>query len=148
MVVKIFLGDSGAVLLGFLLASMGLRVANNDSLPILTRWMVPILILAVPIFDTSLVTFSRLRRGLVPFLTPGKDHSHHRLHNLGLDQRRTVLILYGLGMMGGLISLIIYPMGPLFGYLFFGFLILAGLGLIFVFEKFPYERQEFVEGRS
>lgn len=142
---KIFLGDSGAILLGFLLASMGLRVANNESLPILTRWMVPILILAVPIFDTSLITFSRLRRGLIPFLTPGKDHSHHRLYNLGLGQRRAVLILYGLGLAGGFLSLAIYPMSPFFGYLFFGFLILGGLGLIFLFEKFPYERQELIE---
>ncbi len=62
---KILLGDSGAILLGFLLASMGLRVANHESLPILTRWMLPILILAVPIFDTSLITFSRLKRGLI-----------------------------------------------------------------------------------
>lgn len=139
---KIFLGDSGAILLGFLLASMGLRVANNESLPVLTRWMFPILILCVPIFDTSLITFSRLRRGLVPFLTPGKDHSHHRLFNLGLGQRKAVLILYGLGLVGGFLSLAIYPMIPFFGYLFFGFLIFGGVGLIFLFEKFPYERQE------
>jgi len=145
---KIFLGDSGAILLGFLLASMGLRVANNGSLPLLTRWMVPVLILAVPIFDTSLITFSRLRRGLVPFLTPGKDHSHHRLFNLGLGQRRAVLILYGLGLVGGFLSLAIYPMSPFFGYLFFGFLILGGVGLIFLFEKFPYDRQELFKGEA
>lgn len=142
---KIFLGDSGAILLGFLLASMGLRVVNNDSLPLLTRWMVPILILAVPIFDTSLITFSRVRRGLVPFLHPGKDHSHHRLFNLGLGQRKAVVILYGVEMMGGLLSLVIYSTTPFLGYLFFGFLISAGVGLIFLFEKFPYERQELTQ---
>jgi len=139
---KIFLGDSGAILLGFLLASMGLRVANHESLPLLTRWMIPILILTVPIFDTSLITFSRLRRGLIPFLTPGKDHSHHRLYNLKLGQRGAVLILYGLGLAGGFFSLCIYLIGSLSGYLIFGLLILGGLGLIFLFEKIPYERQE------
>jgi UDP-GlcNAc:undecaprenyl-phosphate GlcNAc-1-phosphate transferase len=139
---KIFLGDSGAILLGFLLASMGLRVANNETLPILTRWMVPILILAVPIFDTSLITFSRLRRGLIPFLHPGKDHSHHRLYNLGLGQRKTVLIIYLLGITGGSFSLLIYKLNHFIGYLIFGLLIVAGLGLLFLFERLPYERQE------
>lgn len=142
---KIFLGDSGAILLGFLLASMGLRVANNESLPLLTRWMVPILILALPIFDTSLITFSRLRRGLIPFLTPGKDHSHHRLYNLGLGQRKAVLILYGFGLIGGLLSIIIYPTGHFLSFLIFGLLILGGLGLLILFEKFPFERQELMK---
>lgn len=142
---KIFLGDGGAMFLGFLLASMGLRVANSESLPVLTRWMIPILIVAVPIFDTSLVTFSRVRRGLIPFLTPGKDHSHHRLYNLKLGQRGAVLILYSFGMMGGLFSLLIYSLGALFDFLIFGFLILGGLGLIYLFEQFPFERQELIK---
>lgn len=141
---KIFLGDSGAILLGFLLASMGLRVANNDSLPLLTRWMVPVLVLCVPIFDTSLITYSRLRRGLVPFLHPGKDHSHHRLYNLGLGQRKTVLIIYLLGMVGGFLSLRIYRLSVFKGFIVFGLLIGAGLALLFIFEKLPYERQELI----
>ena len=140
----IFLGDSGAILLGFLLASMGLRMANNESFPIMTRWMLPILILAVPIFDTSLITFSRLRRGLVPFLHPGKDHSHHRLYNLGLGQRKPVLLIYLLGTIGGLLSLIIYRLNLFWGYLIFGLLLLSGLTLLYLFEKLPYERQELI----
>jgi UDP-GlcNAc:undecaprenyl-phosphate GlcNAc-1-phosphate transferase len=146
--VKIFLGDSGAILLGFLLAALGLRVANTDSLPISTRCMVPILILAVPIFDTSLITLSRSRRKLIPFLTPGKDHSHHRLYNLGMGQRKTVLSIYLLGITGGLLSLIIYLLRPFIGLMVFGFLLLLGLFLIFLFEKLPYERQEPVKDRA
>ncbi|MGQ9648315.1 MAG: MraY family glycosyltransferase [Thermodesulfobacteriota bacterium] len=138
---KIFLGDSGAILLGFFLAAMGLRVANMDSLPILTRWMLPVLILSVPIFDTSLITFSRLKRGLIPFLHPGKDHSHHRILNLGLGQRKTVLLIYLFGIAGGLVSLIIYRL-PIFGaYLLFSLLLLSCTALLFFFEKLPYERQ-------
>jgi UDP-GlcNAc:undecaprenyl-phosphate GlcNAc-1-phosphate transferase len=142
---KIFLGDSGAILLGFLLASMGLRVANNESLPIMTRWMLPILILAVPIFDTSLITLSRLRRGLLPFLHPGKDHSHHRLFNLGLGQRKTVLLIYLLGIIGGFFSLLIYRLNTVMEFLIFGLLIIAGLVLLFLFENLPYERQELLK---
>jgi UDP-GlcNAc:undecaprenyl-phosphate GlcNAc-1-phosphate transferase len=145
---KIFLGNSGAILLGFLLAVLGLRVANTDSLPVLTRWMVPILILAVPVFDTSLITLSRLRRRLIPFLSPGKDHSHHRLYNLGLGQRKTVLTIYLLGIAGGLLSLIINLLRPFMGCMVFSLLLLLGLFLIFLFEKLPYERQELLKDRA
>ncbi len=139
---KIFLGDSGAIFLGFLLAAMGLRVANNENLPFLTRWMVPIFILVVPIFDTSLITISRIKRGLIPFLHPGKDHSHHRLYNLGLGQKKTVLLIYLFGTAGGLISLFIYRLPVLGAYLLFSFLLLSCLALLYLFEKLPYERQE------
>ena len=142
---KIFLGDSGAILLGFLLASMGLRAVNIESLPILTRWMLPIVILAVPIFDTSLITFSRLRRGLVPFLHPGKDHSHHRLYNLGLGQRKTVLLIYLLGTTGGFLSLIINRLPPLWGCVIFSLFLLSGFALLYLFEKLPYEHQELAQ---
>ena len=139
---KIFLGDSGAIFLGFMLAYMGLRVANNDSLPILTRWMLPILILLVPIFDTSLITISRLKRGLIPFLHPGKDHSHHRLLNLGLGQRKTVLLIYLFGFAGGFLSLCFSKLPPFPCYLIFALLLISLIALISFFEKLPYDRQE------
>ena len=142
---KIFLGDSGAIFLGFMLATMGLRVANNEYLPLLTRWMLPILILLVPIFDTGLITISRIRRGLIPFLHPGKDHSHHRLYNLGLGQRKTVLLIYLFGIAGGLISLCFIKLPPIPCYLIFILLILLGFILIYFFEKLPYEKQELVK---
>ncbi|NWG02160.1 MAG: hypothetical protein HXY44_04790 [Syntrophaceae bacterium] len=106
--------------------------------------MVPILILSVPIFDTTLITFSRARRGLVPFLHPGKDHSHHRLYNLGLGQRGAVLMLDGFGLIGGLLSLIIYSISLFSSYLVFALLIPGGLNLLFLFEKLSYKRQELI----
>ncbi len=142
---KIFLGDSGAIFLGFMLASMGLQVANNENLPVLTRWMLPILILLVPIFDTSLITISRLKRGLIPFLHPGKDHSHHRLLNLGLGQKKNCAVNLFFAAGGGLLSLIIYHLSPFQAYLIFSLLILSGFFLIYLFEKIPYQRQEVLE---
>ncbi|MDW8002924.1 MAG: MraY family glycosyltransferase, partial [Deltaproteobacteria bacterium] len=76
---KIFLGDGGAMFSGLILSFLGLRIANSEDLNVLTRWMIPIFILLLPIFDTTLVTFFRLRRRLIPFMNPGKDHIHHRL---------------------------------------------------------------------
>jgi UDP-GlcNAc:undecaprenyl-phosphate GlcNAc-1-phosphate transferase len=56
--------------------------------------MIPVLILALPIFDTSLVFISRLRRGKNPLTTAGKDHLSHRLARLSGSQREAVLLCY------------------------------------------------------
>src|SRR5215470_6662322 len=83
---KIFMGDGGAMLLGFLMATLALKLRLEHATN-LAGWLAPLLILGPTIFDTTLVTISRSRRGLLPFATPGKDHSAHRLANLGLGQR-------------------------------------------------------------
>src|SRR6202048_2491146 len=97
---KIFMGDGGAMFLGYLMATLGLKLRLESSNH-LSAWLAPILILGVTIFDTTLVTISRSRRGLLPFATPGKDHAAHRLSNLGLGHRGAVLTLYLLGAIGG-----------------------------------------------
>ena len=66
--------------------------------------MVPIFILAVPIFDTTLVTISRLRRRVSPN-TAGKDHISHRLVRGGFSQREAVLILYLMTGATGMVAL-------------------------------------------
>jgi UDP-GlcNAc:undecaprenyl-phosphate/decaprenyl-phosphate GlcNAc-1-phosphate transferase len=90
---SIFMGDSGALFLGFMLAAVGIKLRFPDNVDIVT-WMVPVLVLGLPIFDTSLVFISRLRRGLNPLTTPGKDHVSHRLAALGYSRREAVLICY------------------------------------------------------
>jgi UDP-GlcNAc:undecaprenyl-phosphate GlcNAc-1-phosphate transferase len=90
---RIFMGDSGSLFLGFLLAGLGIKLRFPDNVPGVT-WMVPVLVLGVPIFDTTLVVASRLRRGLNPLTTPGKDLLSHRLVRLGWTRRETVLLLY------------------------------------------------------
>jgi UDP-GlcNAc:undecaprenyl-phosphate GlcNAc-1-phosphate transferase len=98
----IFMGDSGALFLGFLLAVLGIQLRFPANSPTIT-WMVPIFLMGLPIFDTTLVVFSRLRRGARPWQA-GKDHLSHRLVNMGCTQREAVLILYlvsgALGMVG------------------------------------------------
>jgi UDP-GlcNAc:undecaprenyl-phosphate/decaprenyl-phosphate GlcNAc-1-phosphate transferase len=93
---SIFMGDGGSLFLGFLLASVGIKLrflGHSDEI----TWMIPVLVLGVPIFDTTLVVFSRLRRGLNPLTTPGRDHVSHRLVRLGLSHRRAVLAIYAVG---------------------------------------------------
>src|SRR5687768_11287579 len=59
----IFMGDAGSLFLGFMLAAVGIKLRFPDNYDIVT-WMVPVLVLGVPLFDTVLVTLSRIRRGI------------------------------------------------------------------------------------
>jgi UDP-GlcNAc:undecaprenyl-phosphate GlcNAc-1-phosphate transferase len=137
---KIFMGDGGAMLLGFLMATLGLklRVEGGNQL---SAWLVPVLILGVPVLDTTLVIVSRSRRGLLPFASPGKDHTAHRLSNLGLGQRGAVLSLYSVGALSGMAA-ILAERASVGGAILIS---LAGaiailIAVIFL-ERAPYERQ-------
>lgn len=144
---KIFMGDGGAMFLGFLMASLGLKIRLGLQTTTMS-WMVPVLILGVPIFDTTLVFISRARRGLVPFMSPGKDHTAHRLSNLGLGYRGTVVSLYGLGLIFGALALIVPKLSPVGSWTLLGFLVLGSLLAIFFLEGVPYERQSKLERTS
>lgn len=85
---RIYMGDSGSLFIGFMLAAIGVRI-NLVELPQLNALAVPVLVLALPIIDTTLVVTSRIRRGLSPFVG-GLDHLAHRLRRTGLDTRRSV----------------------------------------------------------
>src|SRR5216110_2370558 len=138
---KIFMGDGGAMFLGFLMATLGLKLRLENSNHV-SAWLAPVLILGVTIFDTTLVTISRVRRGLLPFTTPGKDHAAHRLSNLGLGHRGAVIILYLLGAIGGCAALFVCYLST-WGALVLGTVVLGIilLGVAYL-ERAPYERQE------
>jgi UDP-GlcNAc:undecaprenyl-phosphate GlcNAc-1-phosphate transferase len=95
---RIFMGDGGALFLGFMLASVSIIGPVKSATVIAT--VVPALVLGLPIFDTA---FARLRRlvGGRPIMEADKGHLHHRLMAAGMGQRRAVLTLYGVsGVMG------------------------------------------------
>jgi UDP-GlcNAc:undecaprenyl-phosphate/decaprenyl-phosphate GlcNAc-1-phosphate transferase len=137
---KIFMGDGGAMFLGFMLATLGLKV-RPAGMPQAIAWVVPALVLAVPIFDTTLVSISRARRGLIPFASPGKDHTAHRLASLRLGQRGAVLLIYAAGLLFGLLAIVVsrhsFERPLLAGVM----LVLAALGVVGLLENLPYERQ-------
>lgn len=137
---KIFMGDGGAMFLGFMVATLGLKLRLGD-LPETTAWLAPVLILIVPIFDTTLVSISRLRRGLIPFASPGKDHTAHRLANTRLGQRVAVLTLYLVGAVGGALAFLVSRSATRTAILAFSAL-LAVLFAVVLLERFPYERQK------
>ncbi len=124
---KIFLGDAGSLLLGYLLAVAGikLRFPHNQDL---VTWMVPVMVLAVPLYDMLLVTVSRLRRGVSPF-TPGKDHLSHRLVALGWSKREAVMALYLAAVSVGFLGAFVSQSGPLEAYTALAGLLIAALVL-------------------
>ena len=137
---KIFMGDGGAMFLGFLMATLGLKLrleqANHFS-----QWAVPILILGATIFDTTLVTISRSRRGLLPFATPGKDHAAHRLANLKLGQRGAVLLMYLVGAISGSIAILVSYLSTTQAMITTTIAVFAALAGVVLLERAPYERQ-------
>jgi UDP-GlcNAc:undecaprenyl-phosphate GlcNAc-1-phosphate transferase len=105
---SIFMGDCGALMLGFSLAAMtlgseGVRGSRAD---VLTVMAAPVFVLLLPIFDTTLVTVARLLSGRSPAVG-GRDHSSHRLVAMGLSERNAVFLLWGLAASGGIIGLLV-----------------------------------------
>jgi len=138
---KIFMGDSGAMFLGFLMATLALKLRFEHSTN-LAGWLAPVLILSATIFDTTLVTISRSRRGLLPFATPGKDHSAHRLANLGFGQRGAVLAMYFAGAVCGTAGVVVTYLPTFWAALLGVFVFAAMLIAIAVLEQAPYEQQK------
>lgn len=107
---SIFMGDAGSMFLGFVLGAVGIKLRFPNHPNVIT-WMIPVVVLGLPIFDTTLIVVSRLRRGINPLTNPGKDHVSHRLVSLGLSQRRAVILLYGVCCGLGLVGLLIMHAG-------------------------------------
>lgn len=120
---SIFMGDGGSLFLGFILAVVGIKLRFPSNVPLVT-WMVPLLVLAVPIMDTTLVSLSRLRRGISP-LTPGKDHISHRLVRVGWSQREAVLALWVVACASGSIALFVTHADVLAAYTVAGVVVVA-----------------------
>ncbi len=99
---KIFMGDSGALFSGFLLAT--LSVTGVMQVESVAMW-VPLLVLAVPIFDITFASFRRIMKGKSPFVADA-EHIHHRLLHAGLSQNQTVLVLTIIGAIVGAIGVL------------------------------------------
>ncbi len=122
----LFMGDAGSLLLGFVLAVLGIKLEFTGR-PLEVTWMIPVVILGLPIFDTTLVVLSRIRRR-TPIYQGGKDHFSHRLMSvMGMPPARAVMTLYIIAATLGLIALMLRDATPLQARL-----ILAGLAVTFI----------------
>jgi UDP-GlcNAc:undecaprenyl-phosphate GlcNAc-1-phosphate transferase len=138
---SIFMGDSGALFLGFVLAAIGIKLRFPDNVTFVT-WMIPPLVLGVPLFDTALVILSRLRRGLNPLTTPGKDHVSHRLVAMNMTQREAVLTLYLVAGALGTIAIFVTQASVLEGYIAGGTVMLAALYALWRLEQDWMKREK------
>ncbi|MER1984440.1 MAG: MraY family glycosyltransferase [Solibacillus sp.] len=99
---KIFMGDTGALFLGFMIAVLSLLGFKNVAF---ISFVIPVIILGVPISDTFFAIVRRLRNKQ-KWSDPDKSHLHHRLLDLGFSHRQTVLVIYVLAAMFGLVAVI------------------------------------------
>jgi len=138
---NIFMGDSGALFLGFILAAVGIKLRFPDNVTFVT-WMVPVLVLGLPVFDTTLVIISRLRRRLNPATTPGKDHISHRLVAAGMTRREAVLTLYVVSFILGMLATFVTQASVLEGYVVGGIVALTGLYFLWRVERPPFFKSQ------
>src|SRR5882672_7743943 len=104
---SIFMGDCGSMFVGFFLASSALvNVSGGRSRSFLPVLAVPILVLFIPIFDTTFVTILRKLSGRAAS-QGGRDHTSHRLVALGMSERHAVLMLYGFAALSGLLAVVV-----------------------------------------
>jgi UDP-GlcNAc:undecaprenyl-phosphate/decaprenyl-phosphate GlcNAc-1-phosphate transferase len=160
---SIFMGDAGSLFLGFLVAGLSLAGTFPYSRSTVSVLLFPVLILLVPIFDTTFVTIARTLAGR-PVSRGGRDHTSHRLVASGLSERGAVLILYGVAMLCGGVAFHGYTSGLSTNIVFIVFLaiglLLFGLylgrvqvypeedaapipdkALVRLIDNFPFKRQ-------
>ncbi|WP_110112550.1 MraY family glycosyltransferase [Bacillus sp. CGMCC 1.16541] len=114
---KIFMGDTGALFLGYMIAVLSLLGFKNVTL---ISFIVPVIILGVPISDTFFAIIRRIVKKQ-PLSAPDKSHLHHCLLRLGYSHRQTVLIIYGMSAIFGLAAVIFSQVETMWG----SFLVLA-----------------------
>lgn len=122
---KIFMGDAGSHILGYLLAVMGMSL-RFPVRPKLVALFVPVIVVAVPLLDMSMVAISRWRRG-IPASTGGTDHTSHRLVVRGMTRRQAILTLWLVGLTCGLVAFLVSHLPSPFAFGLVGLFTIASL---------------------
>jgi UDP-GlcNAc:undecaprenyl-phosphate GlcNAc-1-phosphate transferase len=99
------MGDAGALFLGVLLATLTIRL-NPDTQTQMGSYFTPVFLLAIPILDTSVAVFSRIKRHISPF-QGGQDHLSHRLIRAGLSRRKAAVSLWTLSTLFAAVAILI-----------------------------------------
>lgn len=141
---KIFMGDAGSMLLGYLMSSVALVGIAPSKSAMLFSTIVPVLVLALPIFDTSFAIVRRVANHK-PIMQADKGHLHHRIMAMGFGQRRTVLALYCISAIMGISGILwtrnLYVEAVVLAAIAF-LLIIIFLGIGIVDKKDPDNNKE------
>lgn len=139
---KIFMGDTGSTFLGFILATMSIQ--GLFKLYAIISFAVPFLILGIPIFDICFAVIRRVAKGQNP-MTADRGHVHHRLIDMGFDQKQSVMITYMLTAILGLAAVVLTGSGEVKALILLGsVIIVGGIGFLTIFSHKAYE-DEFTE---
>lgn len=135
---KIFMGDTGALFLGFMLSYISVEGIMKSAAALTI--IVPVLILGVPVFDT---TFAMIRRKLSgkKIMQADKGHLHHRLLALGLTQKQTVITLYIISVIFGLLAIVVAEVDAKMG-LFISALVIAAIIVMGIFSGMFKSKEE------
>jgi UDP-GlcNAc:undecaprenyl-phosphate GlcNAc-1-phosphate transferase len=132
------MGDAGALFLGYMLAILGIKVRFPDNVRFVT-WMVPVLVLGVPLFDPVLVFVSRTRRG-APLMSGGVDHLSFRLARLGFGPLGAALVLQLVAGALGMVAVFVMQSSLAEGYLMGGTVFLLACVALWLLEwRLPRE---------
>ena len=126
---RVYMGDSGALFFGFLVAFIGLKLQLNISREVSV--LVPVVVCSVAVLDTTLVTIARLRHGISPF-QGGRDHISHRLVKVGLPVPVAVSVLYAAAAAVGVVAFVISESDKLAAWTLAGLvaMLLVGFGVL------------------
>lgn len=155
---KIFMGDTGSTFLGYILATVSIQ--GMFKLPTIISFVVPFLMLGLPIFDVCFAVVRRISKGQNP-MSPDRGHVHHRLIDMGFSQKQTVGILYVVSAILGLSAVVLTASGAIRAMVFLVAMGVAGLvsGKLFLHnngtdagsgeessQKLPEEKKKEEEG--
>lgn len=134
---KIYMGDAGALFLGIVVAVLTIRLDPEIS-PRSKSLAIPFLLMALPILDTSVAVFSRLRRRISPF-EGGRDHLSHRLMRLGFEREGAAMTLWSMAAFFCMLAVALYKWPSKYGYELMGAGALIWVGLLVFFLRVPSE---------
>ncbi|MDP9067837.1 MAG: undecaprenyl/decaprenyl-phosphate alpha-N-acetylglucosaminyl 1-phosphate transferase [Actinomycetota bacterium] len=136
---RVFMGDAGSLFLGFLLAIIGIELRFENLVRV--TFLIPVIVLGLPILDTTLVTLSRARHGRKLFLGH-RDHVSHRLVQVGLPVKTTVRLLYWTGLCLGWLGLVISRATPQVAYMLLGFVVALGVFFGWLLFRVPVYEED------
>lgn len=134
---KIYMGDAGSLFLGIIISVLTIRLSPGV-VPVYKSLAIPVILMAIPILDTTVAVFSRLHRGISPF-QGGRDHLSHRLMRLDLNRKFTAVSLWALAAFYGALALALYKWPDTYGIQIVVFAAITWLVLLIVFLRIPSE---------
>jgi UDP-GlcNAc:undecaprenyl-phosphate GlcNAc-1-phosphate transferase len=137
---SVFMGDTGSLFLGFVLAALAIKL-RFPGRPVAATWVVPVFVLLVPLFDLALVLISRTRRRVNPFTTGGTDHVSHRLVARGFTRREAVMAHYLVGCAAAGLGILLSYGGVAEAFLALGAVFGVGAWAIARFEGMELRRR-------